>query len=365
MLFAVSISPMIRFFRDVCSLTWTLNSTGTAAPTLSSSQSTVPVSPRTTTTVTALVRFSRLPFGHTVLTLKGQTLIHTNTAAYSPNTLHDSAPRQANQEEGRGFFTAPKRQFSSKLMRQQSTTFADVWSQPRLFYNSLPAIEQQFLVDALKFETSQLTNDVVKQNVITQLNRISHEIATEVASALNMEVPEPDSTYYHDNVTVGMSVFEEPLQKLDGMRVAVLTSGDSSTDYEAIKSGFAESGVDIITVGETLASGIDQTYSTADATQYDGVIIDTASVDMFRPITRSPHYPSGRPLNIFLDAYRWGKAVGITKADDNVSNTILGYADIQPDAPGLFLGDLDGDYVSTFEGGLKMNRYLSRFVIEQ
>lgn len=249
-------------------------------------------------------------------------------------------------------------------MRQQPATFADVWSQPRLFYNSLPPVEKQFLVNALKFETSLLTNDVVKKNVLLQLNRVDHEIAVQVASNLDMEAPPVDPTYYHDNVTVGMSVFEQPLQKLDGMKVAILTSSELSP-YESVRLRFAASGVDFVVVGETLSAGIDQTYATSDATQYDGVIIDASSAGKFQPITHSPHYPSGRPLSVFLDAYRWGKPVGITQANESVSGAILEYSGIPADAPGVFLGSLDDGYVSAFEGGLKMNRYLSRFTAEE
>jgi catalase len=92
----------------------------------------------------------------------GQMYIPLNTAAYSPNTLNKGSPKQANQTNGRGFFTAPNRKASGSLVRTVSSTFADAWSQPRLFFNSLRPVEQQFVVNAMRFETSQLTSDVVK-----------------------------------------------------------------------------------------------------------------------------------------------------------------------------------------------------------
>jgi catalase len=64
-------------------------------------------------------------------------------------------------------------------------------------------VEQQFLVNAIRFETAQLQSHVVKENVLIQLNRVSHDVATRVAAALHMTAPGPDSTFYHDNVTVG------------------------------------------------------------------------------------------------------------------------------------------------------------------
>jgi catalase len=110
--------------------------------------------------------------------------IPLNTAAYSPNTLNNGSPRQANQTQGNGFFTAPNRGGSGKLVRAVSSTFTNVWSQPRMFFNSLLPVEQQFVVNAMRFEASQVKSDVVKNNVLIQLNRVSHEIAVRVATAL-------------------------------------------------------------------------------------------------------------------------------------------------------------------------------------
>src|SRR6266536_917355 len=117
---------------------------------------------------------------------QGQMFIPLNTAAYTPNTLNNGFPAQANQTTGRGFFTTPGRTASGNLIRAVSPTFADVWSQPRLFYNSLLPTEQQFLINAIRFETSHLTSSIVKQNVIIQLNRISNDIAKRVASVIGV-----------------------------------------------------------------------------------------------------------------------------------------------------------------------------------
>ena len=160
--------------------------------------------------------------------------IPLNTAAYSPNTLNNGSPRQANQTTGNGFFTAPNRSASGRLVRTVSSTFADVWSQPRLFFNSLLPVEQQFVVNAIRFETAQLKSAVVKNNVLIQLNRVSHDVATRVAAALGLQAPAADPTYYHDNTTAGVSVASEPLLKLDGLKVGYLTSNAAPSDNSSI-----------------------------------------------------------------------------------------------------------------------------------
>jgi catalase len=120
----------------------------------------------------------------------------------TPSALSGGFPAEANQTVGRGFFTTPGRTISGALVRGTSPTFSDHWSQPRLFYNSLIPAEQQFLINAIRFETSHLTSTVVKQNVLTQLNKISHDIASRVAVALGSKQTSPEllvSPYLYRN----------------------------------------------------------------------------------------------------------------------------------------------------------------------
>ncbi|KAJ3565277.1 hypothetical protein NPX13_g7565 [Xylaria arbuscula] len=175
--------------------------------------------------------FEQLPINRPVIPIHnnnrdgaGQNLIHKNTAAYSPNTLNGGFPQQANQTNGRGFFTAPSRTVSGNLVRGLSSTFNDHWTQPRLFYNSLEPVEQQFLINAIRFETSHLQSTAVKENVLRQLNRISNDVAVRVATALGMKAPAPDNKYYHDNTTAGLSITKDKLPTIATLKVGILAS---------------------------------------------------------------------------------------------------------------------------------------------
>ncbi|KAK0630725.1 catalase [Bombardia bombarda] len=247
-----------------------------------------------------------------------QNLIHKNNYAYTPNTLNGGFPAQANQTVGRGFFTAPGRTANGGgnggLTRELSDTFDDHWSQARLFYNSLTPVEQQFLINAIRFETSHLTSATVKQNVLTQLNRISNDIAKRVAVTLGMDAPAPDPTYYNDNVTAGISIFNNTLPTIKTLRVGVLAStaaADSLSQAAALKERLTKDGLVVTVVAESLADGVDQTYSSADATGFDGIVVAKGAEGLFGAGAKaSPLYPAGRPGQILLDGYRWGKPVG-------------------------------------------------------
>jgi catalase len=312
----------------------------------------------------------------------GQMYIPLNTAAYSPNTLNEGSPRQANQTNGRGFMTAPSRSTSGKLVRSVSSTFADVWSQPRLFFNSLMPVEQQFVVNAMRFETSQLKSDVVKNNVLIQLNRISHDIAVRVAEALGMTAPEADATYYHDNTTIGISASGEPLLKLDGLKVGYLTTATSGDNVQALKSALADINVGMTVVAEHLGENIDQTYSATSAVQFDAIIVDGSAESLFAPAAslansnstsvpsrnattnaRSTLYPAGRPLQILQDGYRFGKPVAVLGS----SNTAFSAAGIEASTPGVYsFGSANevSTVVDQLSEGLRTFKFLDRYPLD-
>jgi catalase len=292
--------------------------------------------------------------------------IPLNVAPYTPNTVNDGSPKQANQTVGNGFFTTPGRSATGNLIRAVSPTFADVWSQPRLFFNSLLPTEQQFLINAIRFETSHLTSPIVKQNVLIQLNRVSNDIAKRVAAVLNLPAPSPDPTHYHNNKTAFVSIFNHTLLKLDGLKVGVLISTSSTSIGQAssLKPLFASSNVDCLTVAETLVPGVDMTYSEADASGFDGIIVADGTDRLFGTgNTSSTFYPAGRPLQILLDGFRWGKPVGALGSGSNA----LEVAGISTTSTGVYVnsngGNLTG-FVGNFEGGLGVFKFLDRFPLD-
>ncbi|KAL3425073.1 catalase [Phlyctema vagabunda] len=292
----------------------------------------------------------------------GQNFIHLNTAAYSPNTLNSGSPKQANQTQGRGFFTAPRRTVTGSLNRAVSSTFADVWSQPRLFYNSLSAAEQQMLVNAIRFETSNLQSEIVKQNVLIQLNRVSHDLSVRVARVLGLTAPAADPTFYHDNSTAFVSVFGKALPSIATLKVGILattSSPASLTQAQEVSAALALSNVTSVIVGESLATGFGQTYSAADASAFDGIIIAAGAETLFRANSSSTLYPTGRPSQILLDGYHWGKPVGALGSASNV----LSGAGISTTA-GVFSGNSTSDFVSQFEDGLKTFKFTDRFPVD-
>lgn len=293
-----------------------------------------------------------------------QNYIHLNTAAYSPNTLNAGSPKEANQTVKNGFFTAPIRTVSGALNRAVSPTFNDHWSQPRLFYNSLIPAEQQFLINAIRFEVSHLQSAIVKSNVLIQLNRISNDIAVRVAEVIGLPAPAPDPTFYNNNSTAFVTIFNNSLPTIATLNVGVLASVNSPSSLAyaaALTTSFAAHGVNVIVVGETLATGINQTYSASDATAFDGVIVATGAEGLFTGTnsTASTFFPAGRPLQILTSAYRWGKPVAAT-------SVVLNAAAVSTTAGVLNTANATAaGFVSEFEAALAVFRFVDRFALDK
>lgn len=281
----------------------------------------------------------------------------------TPNTLNKGYPRQANQTHGKGFFTAPGRKIQGSLVRARSSTFADHWSQPRLFYNSLTKAEQQFLVNAIRFETSQLQSEDVKNNVLRQLNKVSHDVAVRVATAIGLEAPEADSKYYHDNTTVGISIFGEKLPSIATLTVGVLASiksDESIRQAKALKEALAQDNVTVTIVGEVLKDDIDAVYSAAEAISFDGIVVAAGAESLFDAKRKSTLFPPGRPTQIVVDGYNWGKPIGfIGKAKSAVKAAGVSKSD------GVYLAGDVGTLVKHLKDGLATFRFTDRFPLDE
>ncbi len=310
-----------------------------------------------------------------------QNYIPLNTAPYTPNTPNGDSPFQANQTAGNGFFTAPGRAIlgGAALVRAKSPTFNDVWSQPRMFLNSLIPVERQFVINAMRLEASKVTSMTVKQNVITQLNRVDNDLAARVAAAIGVPGPAaPDPTYYNNNSTSFVSIFNYSLPTIKGLNVGILASTSSpssmaqAASLAALLSG-NQSGLNPVIVAEVLQPGssvVNQTYSASDASGFDGVVVTAGAEPLFAATTNasssSTYYPAGRPMQILIDSYRWGKPIGVLGA---ANSSVLETATI-PQGPGVYVQTLSSNltslasFVTAFEAGLSTFRFVNRFPID-
>jgi catalase len=179
-----------------------------------------------------------------------------------------------------------------------------------MVWNSLSPAEQQIAVNALRFETSHIVSTSVRENFIDRLNLIDNGLAARVAQVLvDVTVPAAGTTYYNNNKTSGLSIFNVSLPTIQGLNLGILASvysQESMTQAESLASQFAALGLILSIVAEDLAPGVNLTYSAADAVNFDGILVASGSEGIFVNGT-SPLYPLNRPLQFLQNGYYFGK----------------------------------------------------------
>lgn len=109
-------------------------------------------------------------------------------ANYEPNSWGPEGGPRENPELGFKSFTAD---VESPKARLRSETFADHYSQARMFYLSQQPIEQKHLGDALVFELSKVTRVDIRARAVSHLRNIDDNLAATVANGLGMALPDP------------------------------------------------------------------------------------------------------------------------------------------------------------------------------
>jgi len=120
-----------------------------------------------------------------------QTQTFAGRATYEPNSLaqvgEPAGPRAVDQ----GFVTVARQSVTDMDKRRvRAETFADHFSQPRLFYRSQTSIEQAHIVAGFIFELSKVQLPHVRTRVLGQLQNVDLELAQQVADGLGVDLPE-------------------------------------------------------------------------------------------------------------------------------------------------------------------------------
>ena len=182
---------------------------------------------------------------------------------YEPNSIGGNWPREtAPAAKGGGFHTIPAASHAaaadkgghgaccSAKMRLRSPSFADYYSQPRLFWLSQTDFERCHIVEAFAFELGKVARPYIRERVVDLLTRIDGELARRVAEKLGIalsaeqlarELPAPVAGLECDPA---LSLYASGEQVLRGRRVALLVSdGVSAASVNALRAAFAKEGV--------------------------------------------------------------------------------------------------------------------------
>lgn len=122
-----------------------------------------------------------------------QMLTPKGRANYEPNSLSEAGEEAGPREcPDTGFASHPGRPENGEQgdkLRIRPESFADHYSQARLFFRSLDPAEQAHLASAIVFELSKVSLEHVRMRVLSNLVNVDPELALRVADGLAMPVP--------------------------------------------------------------------------------------------------------------------------------------------------------------------------------
>ena len=248
--------------------------------------------------------------------------IDTNPANYEPNSINDNWPRETPPAAQGGGFESYQERVEGHKMRERSASFGEYYSQPRLFWRSQTAVEQQHIIDAYSFELSKVARPYIRERVLDHLLRIDVQLAQGVADNLGIALSaEQLSTQPAADVNglqqdSSLSLYAVPDGEVKGRQVAVLLSkGVKSADVlallQALKAAGIHSKLLAAHMGQVLADDgsalpIDATFAGLPSLTFDAVFVPDGDMAAL--------LKNGDSRYFLLEAYKHLKVIGLSGA---------------------------------------------------
>ncbi|MCQ8227448.1 catalase HPII [Pantoea trifolii] len=249
-----------------------------------------------------------------------RTEIDTNPANYEPNSINNNWPREVPPAAKEGGFESYQERVEGSKVRERSPSFGEYYSQPRLFWLSQTAEEQQHIIGAYSFELSKVARPYIRERVVDHLLQIDVSLAQAVATNLGLKLSDeqlntaPPKDVNGLTKDESLSLYAQPSGDIKGRQVALLLSdGVKAADVLAILQALKAQGVHAkilaAHMGQVLADDgsvlpVDATFTGLPSLTFDAVIVPDGNIDAL--------LLSGDARYFLLEAYKHLKAIGLS-----------------------------------------------------
>jgi catalase len=272
-----------------------------------------------------------------------QMAVPKGRANYEPNSLADAGEDGGPREDPKGGFRTAAIPVEGEKVRLRAESFADHYSQARLFFRSQTEIEQAHLASAIVFELSKVSLAHVRERVLANLQNVDETLAQRVADGLNLPLPkasDPGVAPIDLDASPALRIVGKYPDTLKGRKVAILVAdGSDGAVVDAVKAAVEGDGGSVFIVapkiggaklkdGKTLAA--DGQLAGSPSVLFDAVAI-VLSEDGCAQMLKE-----GAAVDFAKDAFGHLKAIGHTPE----AQPLLDKAGVEPD-PGVI--DLSKD----------------------
>jgi catalase len=302
-----------------------------------------------------------------------QTAVHTGVAPYRPNSLDGGCPFTAGADT-RAYVETPVRVPEATKARTAPASFADHFTQPRMFWLSMSPVEREHIVAAYTFELGKCYEQAVKERGLRVLANIDPELCEQVAAGLGLPAPEPTVPIVGVDPSPALSQVGDTWP-LDGRVIGVVTDGRSDLDgVRTVREAVLTAGMVPLVIAPTGGTldpdgepvTVQRSFATARSVEYDAVLLagtPEPAPDAYgardakagEPGTDGSADP--RVLLLLAEAYRHGKALGGWAG----AEAALEAAGVPTSAPGVVTADTGTSALEQITGLLTRHRVWDRF----
>ncbi|MDH2425356.1 catalase [Sphaerisporangium sp. TRM90804] len=304
-----------------------------------------------------------------------QTAVHTGVAPYKPNTLDGGCPFFAGAQEG-GYVEVPVPVPAARKVREAPASYADHFSQARLFWLSMTPVEREHIIAAYTFELGKVYEQVIKERTLRTLAEIDPYLCEQVAAGLGLPAPQPSGPLPQADPSPALSQLGDTWPTA-GRVIGIVAGPGSDLDAVAtVRQAILDGGMVPLVVAPTggvlgTADGepvvVQRTFATARSVEFDALLVAGApapGADAYG--ARDAKAANGASAGAVVDprvalmlaeAYRHAKPLGGWGGAD----AALTAAGVPEGAPGVLLGDAPEAILGETVRLLEHHRVWARF----
>ena len=197
----------------------------------------------------------KCPFAHHQRDAHMQMQVPKGRVAYEPASLDKDGSAPNGRETPSGFRSfAEQAPDDGRKGRTRAASFADHYSQPRMFWRSQTPIEQAHIASAIVFELAKVEDDPVRERSVAQLRNIDEDLAKRVADGLGMATLPPAAPAAAETLDLPLSkaitLIPKMKQTLQGRSVGILVAdGSDARQVDALRTAAETAGATVKIVG--------------------------------------------------------------------------------------------------------------------
>ncbi|CAM5464383.1 catalase [Streptomyces cyaneofuscatus] len=253
-----------------------------------------------------------------------QTAVHRGVAPYRPNSLDGGCPFLAGAETG-AFVESPVTVPEASKVRAAPASFADHFTQPRLFWLSMTPVEQEHIIAAYTFELSKCYEQAIKERALMVLANIDTTLCEQVAAGLGLPAPRATEELATPEPSPALSQVGSTWPP-DGRIVGIVADADSDlAGVRTVRETVLGAGMVPLVIAPTGGVldpdgdpvTVQRTFANARSVEFDAILLAGApgpGDDAYGARDAKAGGPATatdpRVLLLLSEAFRHGKAVG-------------------------------------------------------